>query len=144
MATQTTRGIQLIRTDDSTPGIVKFYDRREADVKQALIGLVDVGSIARQYALDQGVAPEQADRTFIAPPVLRAAVHGITQNILDASNKLEGDDRVAYIAQMCERVQNGGWASAPVDEEKLRANAISALTKLGIPADKAAAMVDAR
>lgn len=134
MATQSTRGIQLIRTDDSVSGVVRFFDRREADVKAAFIGEVIIAQM--------GTA---TDEELVLPDaIMRAARHGVTQNILDASNKLEGDDRVAYIASMCERVQNGGWASAPVDEEKLRANAISALIKLNIPADKAAQMVDAR
>jgi hypothetical protein len=108
------RGIQLIRTDDSIPGIVRFYDRREANVQKAFIGQINVTEL-----------DEQARN--------RAAVHGVTQNVLDSSNKLTGDERVAFIKKACAHVQSGGWSAAPVDEAKQLADLQSALAKL--PAD---------
>lgn len=126
MANETkSRGIQLIRTDDAVQGIVRFYDRREEDVKKAFISEVDVTKLSTEA-------------------LYRAARHGITQNLLDSSNKLEGDARVNFIREQSRIVQNGGWASAPVDAAKLRENAISALTKLGFDAETAARMVDAK
>ncbi len=116
------RAIQLIRTDDATPGLVKFFDRREADVKKAFIGQVDVTKLSQEA-------------------LYRAARHGLTQNLLDSSNKLEGDARRDFIAKACVTVQNGGWSSAPVDEAKQVENAISALTKLGFSAEVAAQMI---
>ena len=114
MNTQTkSRPAQLIRTDDSSRGIVRFYDRREADQQSAFIGAVDVSKL-----------PQEA--------LFRAARHGITQNILDASNKLTGDDRVDFIRQACATVQGGGWASAPVDAATAREKVVAALMKLGI------------
>lgn len=111
MADTKARGIQLIRTDDTTPGVVKFYDRRETDAKKAFIGQVDVAKMPA------------ATRTAYA-------VHGVTQNMLDSSNKLEGDARVAYIKTTCAQVESGTWASAPVDQAKLKQNAIDAIRKL--------------
>jgi hypothetical protein len=122
--TNKTRGVQLLRTDDSTPGKVKFYDRRQEDVTKAFIAEVDVTKLSRDA-------------------LLRAAVHGLTQNILDASNKLEGDARVKYVKDACRIVQDGGWASAPVDEEKLRENALAALMKLGLNKEAALAAINA-
>ena len=119
------RGIQLIRTDDSTPGLVKFYDRRQTAVALAFIAQVDVTMIPD----DQG--DTLTDAGFSAKhPIVSAARHGITQNLLDSSNKLEGDARVDFIRQQCKVVQSGGWASAPVDSAKLVENAKSAILKL--------------
>lgn len=64
--------------------------------------------------------------------VIRAALHGYTQNVLDSSNKLNGDERVEFIRKACETINAGGWSSAPQDVEKTRANAIAALVKLGM------------
>lgn len=128
MANETTtkaRPAQLIRTDDSTPGVVRFYDRRQPDAKLAFIAEVDV-------------------RKMTPDTLHRAARHGVTQNLLDASNKLEGNARVAFIKAQCAIVQQGGWASAPVDEAALIQRAIDALTKLGVPLDKATAIANKR
>lgn len=118
------RGTQLLRTDDSIPGMVRFFDRRVTDVKAAYIAQVDVS---------------QLDRAAL----LKAAVHGITQNILDSSNKLEGDARVAFVKKACTVVQNGGWSSTPVDEDTLRKNAIEAFVKMGLTRAAAEAAVAA-
>lgn len=115
------RGIQLVRTDDSVKGTVQFFDRRKTDVQQAFIARVSV----------QGMSQEA---------LIRAAIHGITQNILDSSNKLDGDERVAYIKHACRVVQNGGWASAPVDEAAQIERAVQALVKLGIAEPEARRM----
>lgn len=123
-----TRPAQLIRTDDSVPGVVSFYDRREADVEKALIGSVEVPRM--------GLRDDEPDLELNAC-VARAAVHGVTQNILDASNKLEGDARVAFIRRACDVVKNGGWASAPVDEAAAVAKAVKALMALGMDRDEA-------
>ena len=126
-----TRGTQLLRTDDSTPGMVRFYDRRQNDVNKAFVGQVD---IAKMLKAGEHLQPDS--------PIVKAAVHGITQNILDSSNKLEGDERVAFVRKACATVQAGGWASAPVDEAKARENAINALMKLGFTREAAVAAVD--
>lgn len=121
------RAAQLIRTDDRTLNVVKFFDRREVDVNKAFIGEVDVTRI--------GCAE---DEEIEVPAALsRAAIHGITQNIMDASNTLTGDERVAFIAKACVIVQQGGWASAPVDEAKATQKAIAALTALGMSLEQA-------
>lgn len=126
MANETkSRGTQLLRTDDSTAGRVKFYDRRQADVGKAYIAEVDVSKLSRE-ALE------------------RAAVHGITQNILDSSNKLDGDARVAFVKDAARIVQQGGWASAPQDTAKVRENAIAALTKLGFTIEAATKLADSK
>jgi hypothetical protein len=122
----------LIRADDSVPGVVRFYDRREADVQKALIGSVNV------------VTMGNTEGSFVPPAIARAAVHGITQNILDASNKLTGDERVAFIARACETVQAGGWASAPVDEEAAIKKAVKALMALGMTLEAATAIAAQR
>lgn len=119
------RGTQLLRTDDSTPGVVKFYDRRQADAAKAFVAQVDVTKLSREA-------------------LVRAAVHGLTQNILDASNKLEGDERVKFVRQACGIVQAGGWASAPVDEAKLRENIISGMMKMGFTREAAIAAINAK
>lgn len=131
--TTKTRTPTLIRTDDKVPGVVSFYDRRVEDVNKAFIGRVDV---AKMLKVDERLMP--------GSPLIKAAIHGITQNILDSSNKLEGDERVAYIKSACKIVQEGGWASAPVDLAAARENAISALVKLNIPRAQAEAMVAAQ
>ena len=61
-----TRPAQLIRTDDSVPGVVSFYDRREADVEKALIGSVEVPRM--------GLRDDEPDLELNAC-VARAAVH---------------------------------------------------------------------
>ena len=107
------RAIRLVRTDDSTPGKVKFYDRRETDVSKAFVAEIDVTKLSTEA-------------------LHRAARHGITQNILDASNKLEGDERIAFIRKSAAAVQAGGWASAPVDEAKARETLLKAAAAFGI------------
>lgn len=129
-----TRGTQLIRTDDSIPGVVTFYDRRQTNVVLARIGSINVFQMLETAGLDPADVPAH---------IVRAAIHGYTQNMLDSSNKLEGDDRVAYIRKTCMIVTEGGWASAPVDETKARENAIAALMKLGFSREKAEAAVSA-
>lgn len=119
------RGIQLIRTDDSTPGVVKFYRRDTEDVQKAYIGRVDVASMLVQAGANPGMMQHHA-----AKAVVKLAVHGATQNILDASNKLDGNERVDYIRKMCEHLMSGGWASAPVDEAAARKRAEEAIAKL--------------
>jgi hypothetical protein len=133
------RGIQLLRTDDSVAGAVSFYDRRQANVAQAFIAKVSMESLA----IAAGVTKEALAHDGMKA-VLRAAVHGVTQNILDASTKLEGDARVKFVRDACRIVQNGGWASAPVDEEKLRENTISAMMKLGFTREAAIAALNTK
>lgn len=123
-----TRGQVLLRADDKVSGVVSFYDRREADVAKAFIGKIDVNAM-----LPAGVV--------IPPHVIKAACHGYTQNMLDSSNKLEGNERVAYVRKTCAIVQAGGWASAPMDEAAIRENAIAGLVKLNIPRAQAEAIV---
>lgn len=116
-----TRGTQLIKTERDELGIVRFFDRRDGK----FIGSVDVTRL-EEKALH------------------RAALHGITQNILDSSNKLDGDERVAFIRDACEVSQSGGWASAPssIDPEKAREAAIKAFMAMGLTRDAAIAAVD--
>lgn len=138
------RGIQLIRTDDTIPGRVRFYDRRQTDVKLAFIAEVDVMEIPDANEItwsDLVLAQETAGETPPAMdhPLIRAAVHGVTQNILDASNKLDGNERRDYIKRMCAHVQTGGWASAPVDEAAATKRVEEALAKL--PAEVRAALI---
>lgn len=120
-----TRAAQVIRTDDKISGTVRFYDRRVDDVKLAYIGQVDVSQL------------EQA-------AIQRAAVHGVTQNIMDSSNKLDGDARVSFIRSACEQAQQGIWISAPsqLDPIKVRENAIKAMMAFGLTAEAAAKLVD--
>lgn len=134
-----TRGMQLLRTDDSLPGCVRFYDRRQTDVNKAFIAQVSLESLA----IRAGVTKELLGKDEMKA-IMRAAVHGVTQNILDSSNKLEGDARVTFVRNACRIVQDGGWASAPVDEEKQRENAIAALMKLGFTKDAAIAAINAK
>lgn len=132
------RGIQLLRTDDSIPGVVRFYDRREDDVQRAFVAQFSVPAIVGFTDRDE-MKELLGDGT---EALLRAACHGLTQNILDSSNKLEGDERIAFVRKACATVQAGGWASAPVDEAKARQTAISALVKVGFTPEAAAAIVD--
>lgn len=126
MANETkTRGIQLIRTDESIPGKVSFYDRREANAQRALIGTVDLESMPREG-------------------VLRFAARGITGNLLDSSNKLEGAARIDWLRGAIATANQGIMASTAVDADKLRQNAIDALVKLGLTAAAAAQIVDKR
>ncbi len=127
-ANQSGRGIQLIRTEDNLPlQQVSFYDRRETDVRAAFIGTIHLPTIAGE--------------AMTSPAIVKAALHGYTQNVLDSSNKLTGDERVAFIRKACETINAGGWASAPQDEGKIRENAISALVKLGFSQSAAEATV---
>ena len=120
-----TRGMQLIRTDVQG-SVIRFYDRREEDVEQAFIAQVDVAELGEA-------------------PLYRAATHGLTQNLLDSSNKLEGNARVEHIRQQCRVVQAGGWASAPseVNIESAKTKMIAALISKGKSPEDAAALVEA-
>lgn len=120
-----TRGVQFIRTDDSTSGVVAFYRRTETDAKKAFIGRVNVNDMLTLG----GVSSVTLDNPNVKA-VVRAAVHGFTQNILDSSNKLDGEERAKHIAAMCGQVQSGGWASAPVDEAAAKKRAEEAIAKL--------------
>lgn len=108
-----TRGTQLIRADRTVSGVVTFYDSREKDAAKAKIGEV-------KFPADV-VAPAH---------VIKAAIHGWTQNILDSSNKLEGDARVKFVKEACTLIAGGGWASAPVDEEAAKTAARTAIDKM--------------
>lgn len=123
--TTKTRGIQLIRSD-MQGSIIRFFDRREENVQKAFIAQVDVADLG-QAAL------------------YRAAGHGLTQNLLDSSNKLEGDARIEHIRNQCRIVQAGGWASAPseVNIESAKAKMIAALISKGKSPEQAAALVEA-
>lgn len=121
--TQKTRGTQLIRADRSVPGQVTFYDTRMENADAARIGTVSLAVILEH----QGAAIEVTD---IPECIRKAALHGWTQNILDASNTLSGDERVSFVRTACGTINAGGWASAPVDEAKAKANALSALDKM--------------
>ena len=141
------RGIQLLRTDDSVSGVVKFYDRRVEDAQRAFVGEVSVSNMIVEALNAAGIGNkltnEQIEQLGVnLAPVIRAAVHGITQNILDSSNKLDGDERRDYVRKMCAVVQSGGWASAPQDESALRKRAIDALVKMGLTLQAATAAVD--
>lgn len=124
-----TRGQQLIRTDRAVPGQVSFYDARQENAQAGKIGTL---SLAR-------IAPD----TDIPPAIARAAIHGYTQNLLDSSNKLDGDERVAFIRRGIETLHNGGWVAAPVDDEKAKAGAIAALEKMYavMPSDEIREMI---
>ena len=138
MADTKARGQQLLRTDDSTPGVVKFYVRSEADAAKAFIAQVDVLKIPGPDGLTL-----EDDEFPPSHPVVNLARHGATQNILDSSNKLEGQARVDYVREACRVVQSGGWASAPVDETKLRENVINGMMKLGLTRAAAEAAIAA-
>jgi len=147
MADNKTRGTQLLRTDDSVPGVVKFYDRRQTDVAKAFVAEVSIIRMLGDSMQKAGMGEEDATEVLSTDgftAVIRAAVHGVTQNILDASNKLEGDERVAFIRKACTIVQSGGWASAPVDEAKQRENVISGMMKLGFTREAALAALNAK
>ena len=111
-----TRGTQLVRADRAISGQVTFYDAREENAAAGRIGTLRLADIA-----------PDAD---IPPAIAKAAIHGYTQNLLDSSNKLEGDDRVEFIRRGIETLRDGGWVSAPVDEDKAKANALAALEKM--------------
>jgi hypothetical protein len=86
---------------------------------------------------DAGIEPADVPKQIIA-----AAIHGYTQNMLDSSNKLDGNDRVNHIRKQCDIVQAGGWASAPVDAAAQRTRAIEALMKMDFTREEAEAAVD--
>jgi hypothetical protein len=118
-AQKSTRGTQLLKTE-TTGTVQRFFDRRNG----AFVAAVDVSKL-----------PTEA--------LHRAGMHGITQNLLDSSNKLEGDERIAHIKQQAEIVQAGGWASAPteVNIDAAKAKMIAALIASGKSPDEAAKMV---
>lgn len=116
-----TRGQQLLRTEqDGT--VQRFFDRRNG----AFVGSFDTASL-----------PEAA--------LHRAAMHGLTQNILDSSNKLEGDARIAHVKAQCDIVQAGGWASAPseVNLDTVKAKMIAAMVAKGTSHADAVRMIEA-
>lgn len=121
--TTKTRGTQLIRTDDKIPGVVRFYRRDVEDVTKAFVAQIDVRTIKDAAGTMAAVLPSDH-------PVIAAAVHGYTQNVLDSSNKLDGQARVDFIVKACSTIQAGGWASAPQDDAKIRENAEAALRKM--------------
>lgn len=147
---KSTRGQTLIRTDDTTPGVVKFYRRDETDVKKAFIAQFDVGQMlfdAVIAAVGQaetereaatGDAPfdfaESLWESFYSQPgtkfVIRQACHGGTQNALDSSNKLEGQARVDYIRSTVTGFGEFVWASAPIDEAASMKRAEDAIMKM--------------
>lgn len=113
------RGAQLVKTE--TEGTtVRFFDRRNGK----FVASFDVAKLD-------------------AKALHRAAMHGLTQNILDSSNKLDGDKRLEHIAQQCGVVQAGGWASAPteVNIDQAKAKMIAALVASGKSHEEAAKMV---
>lgn len=116
-----TRGIQLLKTE-TEGSVLRIFDRRNG----AFVAAVNVEQLA------EGA-------------LYRAALHGITQNLLDSSNKLEGDERIAHIKAQAEIVQAGGWASAPseVNIESAKAKMIAALIARGKTPEQAAALVEA-
>lgn len=113
------RGVQLLKTevDGST---LRVFDRRDG----AFVAAVNVAKLA-EAALH------------------RAAIHGLTQNLLDSSNKLEGDARIAHIKTQAAIVQDGGWASAPteVNIDAAKAKMIAALVAMGKTPEEASSMV---
>ncbi len=125
------RGPMLIRADRSVEGRVTFYDARVQEAAAARIGCIDVQAMC----VDVPGVPAQ---------VIRAAVHGYTQNVLDSSNKLTGDERVAFVAKACDTINAGGWASAPVDEAAAAQRAIDALVKAGFSLSEARAFVESK
>jgi hypothetical protein len=114
-----TRGQQLVKTEQT--GTVQRFFRRDTG---AFIGAFDTAKL-----------PDGA--------LHRAAMHGLTQNLLDSSNKLEGQARCDHIARQCEIVQAGGWASAPseVNIDAAKAKMIAALVAAGRSPEEAAKMV---
>lgn len=137
--TTKTRGTQLIRTDDKVRGQVTFYRRDVEDAAKARIATIDVMVIPQEREIpdpEGGETPLKVTVTLAAlgfpsdHPVIAAAVHGYTQNVLDSSNKLDGQARVDFIVKACSTIQAGGWASAPQDDAKIRENAEAALRKM--------------
>lgn len=118
-ANKTTR-THLIRTEDTGDSIVRFFDRRTGEH----IAMVDTAQLS-EAALQ------------------RAARHGVTQNLLDSSNKLEGDARVAFIRAQAAIVQSGGWAEAPSQVDPVEAMA-KLILKMGAADTMEAAMEKAR
>lgn len=120
-ANNKTRGIQLLKTE-TEGSTVRFFDRRNGD----FVAAVNVAQLS-EAALH------------------RAALHGLTQNLLDSSNKLEGDERVAHIKRQAEIVQAGGWATAPseVNVDAAKAKMIAALVAKGKTPEEATKMVEA-
>jgi hypothetical protein len=114
------RGIQLLKSE-TEGSVLRIFDRRNG----AFVAAVDVAKLP-------------------AASLDRAALHGITQNLMDSSNKLEGDARIAHIKAQAEIVQAGGWASAPVEVniEAAKAKMIAALVASGKSAAEATKMVD--
>lgn len=135
--TKKERGTQLIRTDESVPGRVGFYDRRVEDAKLAYIGQVDVDAMLVAAGVSADLLPKLA-------AVRKLACHGAKQNILDSSNSLEGDARRDYVRKSAAIVQNGGWASVPVDAATMVKNAVEALVKLNVPREQAEKLVAAQ
>jgi hypothetical protein len=121
-ADKNTRGVQLVKTL-AEGSVVRFYDRR---TDGPAFAQVDVATMPREA-------------------LIRAALHGVTQNLLDASNKPVGDARIAHIRQQAEIVQAGGWASAPseVNIGAVKAKMVAAMVAKGMGAAEAAAMVEA-
>ena len=120
MTAQTkTRGTQLLKTEEA--GTIRRFFRRDTG---AFVGAFDVAKL-----------PQDA--------LYRAAAHGLTQNILDSSNKLDGQTRCDHVARQCEIVQAGGWASAPqeVNIDAAKAKMIAALIATGRTPEEAASMV---
>jgi hypothetical protein len=120
MATENkTRGTQLLKTETEGP-TVRFFDRRSG----AFVASVNVAKLT-EGALH------------------RAALHGLTQNLLDSSNKLEGDARIVHIKAQAEIVQAGGWASSPteVNIDAAKAKMIAALVAMGKTPEEATKMV---
>lgn len=139
MANETTktRGTQLIRTDDKIPGRVRFFRRDVEDVNKAYIAEINVREIPDANGTTMARLGLPSDH-----PAVAAAVHGYTQNVLDSSNKLDGQARVDFIAKACGLIQQGGWASAPQDDAKVKENAIAGLMKLGLTRAAAEAAVN--
>ena len=119
------RGTQLIRTDDKISGCVRFYRRDMDDAQAAFIGQIDVRQIPDAAGTTMAALGVPSDH-----PGVKLAVHGATQNVLDSSNKLDGDARCEFIRKACATVQSGGWSSAPADDAKVRENAEAALRKM--------------
>ena len=124
MATATnnkTRGTQLLKTE-VTGSTVRFFDRRNG----AFVAAVDVSKLGEEA-------------------LYKAALHGVTQNLMDSSNKLDGDARIAHVRQQADIVQAGGWASAPseVNIDAAKSKMIAALIATGKTPEEAAKMVAA-
>lgn len=115
-----TRGVQLIKTE-TEGSTLRVFDRRNG----AFVASVNVAEL-----------DEKA--------LHKAALHGITQNLLDSSNKLDGDERLAHIKRQAEVVQAGGWASAPseVNIDAAKAKMVAALVASGKSHGEASKMVE--